>query len=143
MLHEIDILNLASGLAAHAGRRQSLIARNVAQADTPGYHAQDLTPFADTYAARQTMGDGGDFGPFVGRATRPGHAFASAEAHAGTAAEMRFVTAMGASSPNGNTVSLEDQMTRAAESKMDHDMALGVWKSTLGILRASLGAGGR
>ena len=81
--------------------------------------------------------------PFVGRATRPGHAFASAESLAGVESETRFITAVGASSPNGNTVSLEDQMSRAAETKINHDMALGVWRSALGILRASLGRGGR
>ena len=142
MMHEIDLLNLANGLAAHAGRRQALIAQNVAHADTPGYRARDLTPFAETFAGAAARGDSP--GPaFIARATRAGHALPDAESAAGTAAETRFITAVGASSPNGNTVSLEDQMGRAAETKLDHDLALGVWRSAMTILRSSLGGASR
>jgi flagellar basal-body rod protein FlgB len=143
MMQEIKLLNLANGLAAHSGRRLSVIAENIAHADTPGYQARDLTGFADTFAARQATGDADGMRPFVGRATRAGHFRASAESMAGTQGEDRFVTAVGAASPNGNTVSLEDQMARSAEVKMDHDLALGVWRASLNILRASAGASGR
>lgn len=142
MMHEIDILNLASGLAAHAGRRQAVIAENVAHADTPGYRARELTPFAETFAAQTFRGDSPS-PAFVARATRAGHALPDAESVAGTRAEERFITALGAASPNGNTVSLEDQMGRAAAAKLDHDLALGVWRSAMTIMRASLGGGQR
>lgn len=128
MMHEIDILNMANGLAAHAGRRQAVIAENVAHADTPGYRAKDLVPFSETW-------DRSSF--FPAHATRAGHAGFGSDLPA-PAAE-RFVTALGASSPNGNTVSLEDQMVRAGETKLDHDMALSVWRSALGMLRSALG----
>ena len=137
MMQKIDILNLANGLAAHAGRRQALIAQNVAHADTPGWRARDLSPFAETYAAEAARGDALP-ADFIMRATRAGHVLPGAEQLSGTAAESRFVTAIGAASPNGNTVSVEDQMGRAAEAKLDHDLALGVWRSAMGILRASL-----
>jgi flagellar basal-body rod protein FlgB len=142
-MQEIKLLNLANGLAAHAGRRLGVIAENIAHADTPGFQARDLTKFADTFAGRQASADGPAMTTFVGRATRPGHIRPSAEARAGVESEARFITAVGASSPNGNTVSLEDQMVRSAETKMDHDLALGVWRSSLNILRASAGASGR
>ena len=142
MMHEIDILNLASGLAAHAGRRQAVIAQNVAHADTPGYRARELTPFAETFAAETARGDAPS-PDFVMRATRAGHVLPDAESLSGTRAEERFITAFGASSPNGNTVSLEDQMGRAADAKLDHDLALGVWRSAMNIMRASLGGGQR
>lgn len=143
MMQDLKLLNLATGLASHAGRRLGMIAENIAHADTPGYQARDLTAFADTFAARQQTGDGHEMSSFVGRATRPGHFRPSAESLAGVESEAKFITAMGASSPNGNTVSLEDQMVRSAETKMNHDLALGVWRSSLNILRASAGAGGR
>ena len=41
----IDILSLASALAAHANVRQEVIAENVAHADTPGYRARDIADF--------------------------------------------------------------------------------------------------
>ncbi|MGG7566697.1 FlgB family protein [Rhodovulum sp. DZ06] len=141
MMQGIDILKLANGLAAHAGRRQSVISENVANADTPGYRARDLTPFEQTFAAQQARGESP--GPsFVPRATRAGHFRPDAESVAGVSAETRHITAVGAASPNGNTVSLEDQIGRAAETKIQHDLALGVWRSAMNIMRASLGSGG-
>ena len=39
---KLNVLQLASGLMAHASARQRVIAENVAHADTPGYKARDL-----------------------------------------------------------------------------------------------------
>jgi flagellar basal-body rod protein FlgB len=41
--------------------------------------------------------------------------------------------------PNGNSVSLEREMMRAAETRQSHDMALAVYGTARGILRAALG----
>ena len=48
----------------------------------------------------------------------------------------------GPSAPNGNTVSLETEMVRATEVRHQHEMALSVYQSALGVLRTSLGRGG-
>ena len=52
--------------------------------------------------------------------------------------EPREVAAFGAETPNGNSVSLEDQMMRAAEVRQEHDLALGVYTKTLEILRTAV-----
>lgn len=39
----LNILQMASQLAAHSSARQAVIAENIAQADTPGYRARDIT----------------------------------------------------------------------------------------------------
>ena len=51
---------------------------------------------------------------------------------------MREQTALGAETPNGNTVSLEDQMLRAAEVRQQHELATGVYAKSLEILRAAV-----
>ena len=43
--------------------------------------------------------------------------------------------------PVGNTVSLETEMMKAVEVRHDHEMALSVYQTSLGILRTSLGRG--
>jgi len=48
------------------------------------------------------------------------------------------IGALGAETPNANTVSLEDQMLRAAEVRQEHEMAIGVYSKSLEILRASV-----
>lgn len=127
MFDKLEIFRMAHGLATHAGARQSVIARNVANADTPGYRAQDIADFAETY--RKTGED------MHLRATRAGHL--SAQPGLPFAPEIRATAAPG--EPNGNTVSLEDQMLKAAEAKSKHDLALAVYRSSLGVLRTSLG----
>lgn len=126
MFEKPQIMTLASSLAAHAAARQSLIARNVANADTPGYRAADLASFTETYRAA---------GHDAMRATRPGHLGQQER----TAAAQVEQVVRGTLSPNGNGVSLETEMVKAAEVRRDHDMALAVYGKSLAILRASLG----
>jgi flagellar basal-body rod protein FlgB len=123
---DIDVLNLASALAAHAGVRQQVIAENVAHADTPGYRARDIADFG-------AIVDAGS--PFQARMTRPGHTAFGADPHG---FEPREQAVMGADTPNGNSVSLEDQMMRAAEVRQEHELALGVYRRSLEILRSAV-----
>lgn len=122
----LNILRMASGLASHATARQTVISQNIAHADTPGYRARDIADFAATL----------DGAGFAARATRPGHIPFGADAGGFRAEE---VSAFGAETPNGNSVSLEDQMIRAAGVRQSHDMAVGVYAKSLDILRTSLG----
>ncbi|MBL4807327.1 MAG: FlgB family protein [Rhodobacteraceae bacterium] len=127
MTQTVNVFQLASQLAAHATKRQSLIALNVANADTPGYKARDLTPFADSFNSDSTMSL---------RTTRPGHLQSSFQPQN---AEVVTESNFGAESPNGNSVSLEDQMVRASEVRMQHDLAMGIYAKSLQILRTSMG----
>ncbi len=126
MFEKLELTRMAQALAAHSGARMGVIARNVANADTPGYRAMDLPDFSEVYAtARPEM-----------RATLPGHLGAS---QGNDAAVARKVP--GGDAPNGNSVSLEAEMVKGAEVRQQHDMALAVYKSVSDILRASLGRG--
>ena len=69
------------------------------------------------------------------RTTRPGHIAFGADTHG---FEPREQAAMGAETPNGNSVSLEDQMMRAASVRQEHDIALGVYAKSLEILRTAV-----
>lgn len=132
MFDQLDVVRMAGGLARHAAARQAAVARNMANLNTPGYKQVDVPRFAEAYAARaggqaqsaQTL-----------RATRPGHArFATAYA---PPAPREVADAR--QSPNGNSVSLETEIVKAAELRQDHEMALSVYRSTLTVLRASIG----
>jgi flagellar basal-body rod protein FlgB len=125
--HNLTLLRLSSSLAAHSAARQTILTENVAHADTPGYRARDIADFA------QTLEDGRGF---AAEATRPGHMDFGADA---AGFEVEEVAAFGAETPNGNSVSLEDQMIRTAEVRHSHDLALGVYRKTMDILRTSLG----
>ncbi len=124
---DINTLSLASALAAHATARQQVIAENVAHADTPGYRARDIADFGAIVD--------GQHAAFAAKMTRPGHIPWGADARG---FEPREQTALGAETPNGNTVSLEDQMLRASEVRQGHELAVGVYSKSLEILRAAV-----
>ena len=125
MFETMDITKMARALSAHAGARLGVIARNVAQADTPGYKAMDLPDFAASYdppdAERM-------------RATRAGHLGA-----AGLTLTPILQPSGGEASPDGNTVSLSREMVKSVDTRSQHDMALAVYRATSEIIRTSLG----
>lgn len=125
---DLNILNLASALARHASVRQQVISENVANADTPGYKARDIRDFGELV----------ETGPaFEARRTRPQHV-AFGNSIDGFAPEPS--AAFGAETPNGNSVSLEDQMMRGAQVQQEHGLALGVYTKSLAILRSVVAA---
>jgi flagellar basal-body rod protein FlgB len=126
MFASLEVMKTAYAMARHAGHRQALVAENMAHTDTPGYRPRDLADFAETLSAS----------PSTLRATRPGHLFG-----AGDMSQARIVEMRENNSPNGNAVSVEDQMLQAVEVKRQHDRALAIYKSSLTVLRTSLGRG--
>ena len=128
MYDQLEILRMAQGLARHAGARQATVARNIANANTPGYRTHDVAPFADLYNTAP--------GPGEMRRTRPGHlSAADAATLPGFPAEPQRTTT---AAPNGNTVSIESEILKSAEVKQQHDMALSVYQNALGVLRAAI-----
>jgi flagellar basal-body rod protein FlgB len=117
---------MAQAMASHAALRQNAVSQNIANADTPGYAARDVASFADTYAAASN----GSM-----RATRGGHL--GSNGGPDPAASLR--SEAGAMSPGGNSVSLEDEMVKAVDVRQQHDLALTIYKTSLGVLRTSLG----
>ncbi|QYX57100.1 FlgB family protein [Roseovarius sp. SCSIO 43702] len=128
MFADLDIFRLAHAMARHAGSRQSVIAQNIANADTPGYAARDIQPFGEL------MG-GGIGAPARLRATRPSHLDATAAASDVRVSERRDVP----TDPNGNSVALETEMMTAVQVKRDHDRAIAIYRSSLNILRSAVG----
>ena len=124
MFEKLDLTRMAQDMAARAGARMGVIARNVANADTPGFQAMDLPSFAETY---QENGS-------AMRATRAGHS-----GNADQPQEPQLRRTKGAGAPNGNTVSLEQEMVKTASVRQDHEMALAIYRNTSDIIRASLG----
>lgn len=126
MYENLNLFRHSNAMAAHAGRRQALVAVNIANADTPGYQAKAIAPFSEAFRAS------GGAGPV--RTTRPGHMTGSG----GAPPEARPQPAGTEPSPNGNTVSLEDEMLRAVEVGREHSRALGIYRHALNVIRSAI-----
>lgn len=129
MKFDIGILRMANQMASHASARQAVISENIANSDTPGYRARDITSFSDSYVETAKIGHSL-------RPARAGHITFDETAGGHSIFED---SAFGAETPNGNSVSVEDQMVRAAEVRQEHDLALGIYTKSMDILRAGLG----
>ena len=126
MLENIKILKMASAMARYAAERHQQLAQNIANADTNHYRAKDLEPFADAYARFETARRSEGAGAVSGNSDRN---FA------------RLVDIPGGDKPNGNNVSLEDQLMRTVQTQADHETATVFYKKTIDMLRLTLNSG--
>ncbi|EDZ45589.1 flagellar basal-body rod protein; FlgB [Rhodobacterales bacterium Y4I] len=127
MFTELNVFKIAYSMATHAGKRQALVAQNIANADTPGYHAKDIKPFTEVFAAgaRQSSMS----------ATRGSHLNGTA----GSQMDWAVISDETGSDPNGNSVSVEAELLKGVDTERQHKRAMAIYKSSMNILRASLG----
>ena len=125
MYQSLTLFQTAEAVARHAGARQALTAQNVANADTPDYRAQMMPSFQDIADLPR---------PSTLRTTRPGHMAGDEARFAARVAEARSEP-----SPNGNGVSLEEEMLNAIEIGREHNRALTIYRHTMTVLRTTLG----
>ena len=126
MYQSLDIFQTASAMARHAGTRQAVVARNIANADTPGFQSQHIAAFKDVYRAE---------GPGAMRITRAGHMTGG-----GSISTPANISATASEpSPNGNTVSLEDELLQSVAVAREHSRALSIYRHSMTVLRTTLG----
>jgi flagellar basal-body rod protein FlgB len=130
MFENLDVFKMSYAMATHAGQKQAVAAQNVANSDTPDYKARTLPAFAETFRSHGELANVGQQ-----KATRANHLNGAADGRIAEASIDKNAEA----SPNGNTVSLEREMLKSIEAKREHDRALAIYKSSLTILRTSLG----
>ncbi len=128
MFEAPEVMRMAQDLARYSGQRQSIVARNIANADTPGFRARDLDSFKDTMMRADPT--------LAAKATRAAHIQADQSIQ-----RWATIDVGGRASPNGNTVSLEEEMVRATRAQSSHTLALTVYKSSLDIMRTAMGRG--
>ena len=121
---DIGLFRMAEQRLSWIDQRQRLLAQNVANANTPGFAARDLAPFEAAL--------------FVGglEQTSPGHLGGSRSLAHGAAALPK------AHAPSGNAVSVEDQLSRVADTAGMQDLVIGLHHRYQAMFRTVLGRGG-
>lgn len=128
MFTGLNVFKMAYAMSTHAGQRQAVIAKNIANADTPEYRAKDIESFQDSYATSADTGM---------RASRAGHI----DKLSGPETGWSVHTPDAPLDPNGNSVSVELEILKSVETKRQHDRALAIYRSSMNVLRTSLGRG--
>ncbi|NBN63548.1 flagellar basal body rod protein FlgB [Microvirga tunisiensis] len=109
--------------------RQSVLSENVANADTPGYRAKDMKAF-DLDKLESTGSEG-----LSTARTQASHlqGFMSASSNRETRIETFEIT------PDGNSVSLEEQMMMVTANQMDYQAVTTLYTKSIGLIRTALG----
>jgi len=121
-----DFFDIASKRLDYIDQRQRVLAQNIANANTPDYHPHDLTPFEKLL--RQT--------PVTPVQTNPAHLGA-------TMLSASLVTSIATERAiDGNTVNVENQLTKVADDETSASLVGNLWKTTMGMYLTALGRGG-
>jgi flagellar basal-body rod protein FlgB len=120
---DLAIFDLAQQRLGWLDARQQVTAQNIANADTPAYVARDLLPF-DSYLAHTTLA------PVQ---TNPLH-LASYESP--ILSEKIPVTEV---APDGNSVNVEDQLTKVADNETQQGLVGNLWKTYMGMFMTAIG----
>jgi flagellar basal-body rod protein FlgB len=116
--------------------RQRLIAENIANASTPGYRPRDL----DTSGFERMLAAAGGHGRTLNMTrTNPGHMTAGG----GTASANIVTREDSETTIDGNAVVLEDEMARAAQTRMAYETGIALYQKGLDLMRLAARAPGR
>jgi flagellar basal-body rod protein FlgB len=124
-LSPIYLFEVAAQKAQWLSARQTAIAGNVANANTPGYRAIDIQPFSAVL----------DTSPIELAATNPAH-LSSPQSEAGALREIDVDPTE--QTLSGNTVNLEQQMINLGEVNRDYTMSANIRRSFHQLLLSAL-----
>lgn len=111
--------------------RQGLLAENVANAETPGYRGRDLKAYGFEDHMRKMS-----VATIATTATSPGHivkAGSGADAFGSRQLNNFEVT------PEGNGVTLEDEMMKVTTNQLDYSAVTAIYSRSIRIIKTALG----
>jgi flagellar basal-body rod protein FlgB len=128
-LGKIPLFEAIAKRMSWLGERQAVLAQNIANADTPGYGAQDVKP--PSFA--QLLGGTAARLPLA--TTAPGHIVSVAAGGSFALTPQR----PGERAPNGNSVQLEDQMMKISDTANDYALTTSLYRQQLNLIKQALG----
>ena len=128
-LTQINLFKALNARMHWLNQRQQVLAQNVANADTPGYQARDVEPL--------------DFKALLDKAAQPLRMKVTDPAHQAGADRLSAVhiserKQKEESSPTGNSVSLEEEMMKVADTTQTYDLMTNLLDKSVGMLRIAM-----
>lgn len=128
---EMPLMSLLRERMSWLHQRQDVLSQNVANADTPGYVARDLKAQ--------------DFSDLLRGTTRNGSALLSTDPRhigmkAGGSARFEAMNAPdGIATPDGNAVSLEQEMIKVSETQAQFQAATNLYAKAMTMMKTAIG----
>ena len=135
----LETMNLFNGLnekMAYLAQRQTVLAKNVSNADTPGYRPNDLKlpDFARTLGTSESKTQ-----QLSLTSTQPGHVNGLTPLTLGNSTSKPIAQRHTYEvSPTGNAVDLEEQMMKSSQTSMDYQMITNLYSKNMDLLRSAM-----
>ena len=131
-LPDVPLMSMLRTRMSWLHQRQDVLAQNVANADTPKYVAHDLKPLDFKDSLKSPMASsGGNL-----RVTDPRHiAIRPAGATKFDDVETHDIE----SNPNGNSVSLEAEMIKVADTQAQFQAAANIYAKAMTMMKTAIG----
>lgn len=131
------LINALGTAMRHLGDRQNVIAQNIANSDTPGYKARELS--RPSFAGMVENAGGA---PHIGR---PQVQISDAMQRLGAKPSSLTTIAdpdISEVKPDGNNVTLEEQLLKMGQIQSDYTALTSLYAKQKAIMRTALGKGG-
>ena len=133
VLDSIPVLEALRAKLAWLTDRQQVLAKNIANANTPEYRAEDLTELDFNKLVR---------GGASARAKRTAHAaHFELNGQKGDLETKPVDTPGWETTPDGNSVVLEQQMMKVAQTQMEYQSAIGLYRKSMDMIRIAISSG--
>lgn len=134
-LPAIPLLDMLRERMAWLNQRQNVLSQNVANADTPGYVARDMKPLDfQSLLDKSAMGSGSQL-----VVTDPRHITMTSDA---VQSADEQASGEAATNPNGNSVSIEEEMMKVADTQAQYQAATNLYAKAIGMMRTAIDKGG-
>jgi flagellar basal-body rod protein FlgB len=130
-LAQIPLLQALTNKMQWHQTRQSILAENVANAETPGYQGRDLKAYSFDEHLRDVS-----TATIATATTDPGHIAISGGEDGGFSAVSAGDFEV---TPEGNAVTLEDEMMKIASNQMDYQAITTLYTRSLRMIRTAIG----
>lgn len=127
----------------HLADRQRVISQNIANSETPGFKARDVAaPNFSALLAAQQGGAGGGVPAVATPTVQLTAGMAALGARAPLGASSILDTDVSETKPDGNNVTLEDQLLKMGQIQADFAAVTNIYRKQLSMLKSALGHGG-
>lgn len=127
----IPLFSVMKSKMAYMSQRQSILANNIANADTPGYQAEDIKApnFKKVMATAS--------GQLAMRTTNEKHLTGMSVSGSSFQTIKRESTYE--RNPNGNNVSIEEEMSKVAENQAEYQKVLNIYRKSVDMFKTAIG----
>ncbi len=139
---DIPLFAMLKSRMGYLSDRQKVIAQNVANADTPDYQPRDLKAYSfKATPEQQASGQPYRGGPVSPTATNGVQMMATSASHMAPSRPASVWRAPeqadSETTLDGNSVTLEDQMLKMTDARMNYDAAVSFYQKSMAMLKQS------